>query len=100
MKRIKTGGRKKNTPNRITKDIKEAYKLLIENNIDKMQGWIDDIAVKDPAKAIQIFCELSEYVVPKLARSEMDLKNKFFNIESIRISYESMNEGETNEYIE
>ena len=76
MTRKKTGGRKKGSLNQVTKDIKEAYRLLIENNLNNMQGWLTNIATKDPAKAINIIIELSEYVIPKLARSETDSKNK------------------------
>jgi hypothetical protein len=72
---FKTGGRTKNTPNKVTGDIKEAYRLLINENISNMGKWINKIAIKDPAKAFNIIIELSEYVIPKLARSDYDLQN-------------------------
>lgn len=68
--RNKTGGKKKGVPNKTTRDIKEAYRLLIENNLDNLTGWLEQIAAKDPEKAIKIINDLSEYVIPKLARSE------------------------------
>ncbi len=64
-------GRKKGVPNRVTSDIKEAYRLLVESNLSNMQGWLNEIAAKDPARAINILIELTEYVVPKLARTEL-----------------------------
>lgn len=64
-------GRKKGSENKATKDIKEAYKLLIEANLDNMTQWIERIAATDPDKAIRILSELSEYVVPKLSRTEV-----------------------------
>jgi len=66
----KGSGKKKGTENKATKDIKEAYRQLIEKNLDNMTKWLETIAYKDPAKAINIISELSEYVIPKLARSE------------------------------
>jgi hypothetical protein len=69
----KTGnpnGRPKGTPNKVTTDIKEAYKKLIEDNLDNLTGWLEKIAEKDPEKAIRILNDLSEYVIPKLARQE------------------------------
>ena len=63
-------GRKKGVPNKATRDIKEAYRQLIEKNLDNLTKWIEQIAAKDPEKAIRILADLSEYVVPKLARSE------------------------------
>ena len=63
-------GRKKGVPNKATRDIKEAYRQLIEKNLDNLTKWIEQIAAKDPEKAIRILADLSEYVVPKLARQE------------------------------
>jgi hypothetical protein len=66
----KTGGKTKGTPNKATRDIKEAYRALIEKNLDNLTGWLEKIAEKDPEKAVRIINDLSEYVIPKLARSE------------------------------
>jgi hypothetical protein len=44
--------------------------MLIESNLDNLTGWLEKIAEKDPEKAIKIINDLSEYVIPKLARSE------------------------------
>jgi hypothetical protein len=63
-------GRPAGVPNKATRDIKEAYRLLIEKNLDNLTGWLEKIADKDPEKAIRILNDLSEYVIPKLARKE------------------------------
>lgn len=63
-------GKKPGTVNQTTKDIKAAYKQLIEDNLDNLTAWLEKIAEKDPEKAIRIISDLSEYVIPKLARSE------------------------------
>ena len=68
-------GRKPGSINKVTKDIKEAYRLLIENNIPNFNRWMDKIAEKDPEKAIKILSDLSEYVIPKLARQEFTGKD-------------------------
>jgi hypothetical protein len=64
-------GRPAGVPNKNTRDIKEAYRMLIESNLDNLTSWVEQIAVKDPEKAIRILSDLSEYVVPKLARQEL-----------------------------
>jgi len=64
------GGRPKGIPNKATRDIKEAYKQLIEKNLDNMTDWLERIAETDPDKAIRIMADLSEYVIPKLARTD------------------------------
>ncbi len=66
----KVGGKTKGTPNKATAEIKEAYKNLIENNLDKLSTWLDKVAEKSPERALGILIELSEFVIPKLARTE------------------------------
>ena len=65
------GLRPKGVPNKVTRDIKEAYRQLIENNLDNLTLWLEKISEKDPEKAIRILADLSEYVVPKLARTDL-----------------------------
>lgn len=68
-------GKPKGAINKTTRDIKEAYKMLIESNLDNLTGWLEKIAEKDPEKAIRILSDLSEYVIPKLARQEFTGKD-------------------------
>jgi hypothetical protein len=68
-------GKPKGAQNKTTKDIKEAYKLLIEKNLDNLTTWLERIAAKNPTQAIYIISDLSEYVIPKLARKEITGKD-------------------------
>ena len=70
------GGRPAGTLNHTTKDIKEAYRMLIEKNLDNLTGWLERIADDNPEKAIKIISELSEYVIPKLARTDLTTGDK------------------------
>ncbi len=67
----KTGGREKGTPNKQTKAIRDAYKEFIENNTPKFEQWLERVAETNPAKAIELVSNLSDYVLPKLARTEI-----------------------------
>ena len=70
-----------NTPNKTTKEIREAYQAFVENNIDDFQLWLGQI--DDPAKRFQIIITLSEYFIPKLNRTEVtgvDGKDLFSNV--------------------
>lgn len=64
-------GRPKGVPNKTTTDIRKAYQLLTEQNLDNMTTWLSQIAAEDPAKAMDMMIKLSEYVIPKLARQEI-----------------------------
>lgn len=64
-------GRPKGSGNKETKAIREAFQILIENNLDNMQSWIAAIANHDPARAFNLMVQITEYVLPKLARAEL-----------------------------
>jgi hypothetical protein len=72
--RPKTGGRQRGTPNRATADVRQAIAVFAEANVHRLQEWLDRIADEDPAKAADIFVRLLEYHVPKLARSEIEVR--------------------------
>jgi len=80
---INREGRPKGVPNKTTKEIREAYQKLTEDNLDRMSIWISQVASEDPAKAMDIMIRLSEYIIPKLARTEVtgnDGEDLFKNI--------------------
>ena len=64
-------GRPKGAQNKNTREIREAYKRLVENNLENMTLWLTRIASEDEEKAMEIMLKLSEYVIPKLARQEV-----------------------------
>ena len=66
---IHKGGR--TGPNKSTKMMKEAFAMLVENNLPNMSIWISQIASEDPAKAMDLIIKLSERFVPALARTEV-----------------------------
>lgn len=78
----KFGGRKKGTPNKQTKEIRDLFQEIIETNIKNIDAWVNEIAQKSPEKAIGLLLKLSEYVLPKLNRIEVEHvpNNKFDNL--------------------
>jgi hypothetical protein len=77
-------GRPKGSPNKTTKEIRDAYKKLLEDNLDNMSIWLADVAADDPRQAIDLMLKLSEYILPRLARQEItgnDGEDLFKNIQ-------------------
>jgi hypothetical protein len=63
-------GRKKGVPNKATKSARDAIALFVDGNADRLQVWLDQIALENPEKAFQLFQSVIEYHVPKMARYE------------------------------
>lgn len=64
-------GRPKGMPNKATSKVREAIAELLERNAPNMDRWLNEVADKDPHKALDIIQKLSEYHIPKLARTEV-----------------------------
>lgn len=66
------GGSRKGIPNKATQNAREAIGRFVDGNADRLQEWLDKIAAEEgPKAAMQCFCDLIEYHVPKLARTEV-----------------------------
>ena len=74
-KGLKTGGRETGTCNIVTKEIRETFQSLIEQNLPELQNWITSTGQKDPAKAVELVLKLTEFCLPKLKTIEMTGKN-------------------------
>lgn len=56
-------GRPKGSTNVATKEIRERFNLLVENNIEKLQ---EDITSLEPFQRIKVIIELSKFILPTL----------------------------------
>ena len=76
-------GRKKGAVNKSTKVVREAIAELLSRNSAYMDRWLQRVAegdevlgIKpDPYKALDIMLKMSEYHIPKLARTEVTGKD-------------------------
>ena len=68
-------GRPKGVPNKITADIKESFQSLVEGNLSNIGTWLEQVADKDPAKAIDLLIRLSEFILPKIRAVELTGKD-------------------------
>jgi hypothetical protein len=84
-------GRKAGSLNRATKDIRDAFTLLIENNIDTLQKDLDSL---EPKERVKLLLDMAQFVVPKLR--SVDLKTDEEEIVTIDFN-ESVGWNETDE---
>jgi hypothetical protein len=64
------GGRPVGSKNMLTQDIRNRFRMFVVDNLPEIQKWMDQVAKKDPAKALEYILGFSEYCLPKLARIE------------------------------
>lgn len=62
-KGIKYGGREKGSINKASVSIRDAFKLLIENNLEQIEA---DLLTLKPVERIKAITELSKFCVPTL----------------------------------
>lgn len=69
-------GRPKGTPNKATINAREAIASFVDGNVERLNGWLDAIADKDPKDAFNCFMSVVEYNIPKLARTDVQSLDK------------------------
>lgn len=69
-------GRKPGTSNKDVALARQAIAQFVDNNTERLQGWLDQIAMESPEKAFNCVRDLIEYHVPKLARLESQALDK------------------------
>lgn len=71
---------------KIIEDIREAIRLALIDSTKDLQGWLRDVGKDNPARALTIYKELTEFIVPKIQRTDGS-KDK---VTPIQIVYESI----------
>lgn len=59
----KYGGRKKGTPNKLTKELRSVLKDVIYNELENIEERLDEL---EPKQRIELMIKLMPYVFPKL----------------------------------
>lgn len=64
-------GRPAGIPNKKTAEFRETIRKLLEDNSANVSLWLTEVAVDDPARALDLIAKLAEYAAPKLSRQEI-----------------------------
>jgi hypothetical protein len=69
-------GRPRGAPNKATSAAREAIARFVDGNVERLQGWLDEIAKENGSKAAwDCVMDVLEYHVPKLQRTELTGKD-------------------------
>lgn len=69
----KLGGRKKGTPNKLTADKKALMSAIVDYGLTNGERWLERVARKNPARALEALAKLAEYTLPKLAKTDVNV---------------------------
>ena len=64
-------GRPEGSPNKATADVRKAIAAFAEDNVSKLEDWLERVAKDNPKAAADLYLRALEYHIPKLARSEL-----------------------------
>ena len=67
---VKYGGRKKGTPNRLTKEVRAVLKELVFDEISQVQFHFEKL---DPKERIELLIKLMPFVCPKIQPASYNL---------------------------
>ena len=79
-KKVKTGGRKKGTPNKVTKHLRGQYEDFINQKLPELEKTWDTLEESDKWS---ILLKMSSFVIPKKIEND-------FNIDGIAAKLQSM----------
>ena len=69
----KLGGRKKGSVNKATKEIREMFVKLVNDNLGQLDN---DIKQMEPKQRFDAIIQLAKYILPTLKAVEVDLNDK------------------------
>ena len=70
--RLNPNGRPKNSTNKTSSEIRAAFQLLVEKNLETLEADLKKIV--EPEKRISLIIKLSEFILPKL--QSMTIENQ------------------------
>lgn len=71
---INRAGRPTGTKN--NSEMKAVFKQVIETNLPNVDLWLNELAKDNPAKALELLLKLSEFILPKMRATEIDVSTK------------------------
>ena len=70
MKREKTGGRAKGTPNKVTQEVRQLLNELVRENLPQLRI---DLATLEPYQRVNALVKLSQFILPKPTEATLEI---------------------------
>ncbi len=80
-------GRKAGVPNKVTAQAREAIAAFVDGNAERLNTWLDLIAMESPKDAFICFMSVVEYHIPKLQRQEQTGKDGGAINHNVQVSF-------------
>ena len=63
MDRVKTGGRKLGTPNKVTSELRDSLKQVIDGELISLSERLEEL---EPKERVELLIKLLPYIMPKV----------------------------------
>lgn len=83
-------GRPKGSRDKVTMDVKEAFAKLLDDNLPQFQDWINTVAATQPARALDIMINLTNYVIPRMSASDITVKEEREEIDYSKLTQKEL----------
>jgi len=80
----KYGGRTKNTPNKITIEVRDKISKILDNNINQVE---QDLKQLQPKDRLNILLQLMKFIIPTLKQVEIEHQEHQENFRPIIIDF-------------
>jgi len=80
----KYGGRTKNTPNKITSEVRSKISKILDNNINQVE---QDLKQLQPKDRLNILLQLMKFIIPTLKQVEVEHQEQEHNFTPIIIDF-------------
>ena len=64
-------GRPVGSKNAATQRMRNAFAMLLEDNLDNMNGWLHQVAAEDPGQALKLLLDISKRFIPTLTQQAL-----------------------------
>lgn len=85
-------GRPKGSPNKSTKEIREALQYMVEKQLDKLEEAFNKVYEQDPGRFLSLYERFCNFVLPKQQQVEISNENAIDISKTIEEMKEKLNE--------